>query len=359
MGGNAATFAYLQSRVAVRSQMLLTTERANALIDCAREDERAILAQAGLHALSDEDADDPLRLEQILVHTLVDDIQTLVHAVSATPRDLLIYWVRRFEVGNLKAIIRGKMTGETPDAIRRQLVDIGLFATLPVEDLLRADDVAELLRHVELTPYAEIARQARRVYEEQQALFSLDAAVDRRYFAGLSKRVKAVGEGGGEPLRAIMGALIDRLNLSWLLRYRFAYNLSPAEAYYLLIPAGFRLSSGELLSLAQLGSVAEVIEQVPGALGRVVAGCTSVSGVDDALDAETWRMARSTLHTAAFNLASAFAFLILRERDLNQIAAILKGKRMHVSPALIRQATQLPLTSESGASVGTALGAVG
>lgn len=358
MGGNAATFAYLQSRVAVRSQMLLSTARANALIDCAREDERAILAQAGLQTLTDEVADDPLRLEQYLVHILVDDIQTLVHAVSATARDLLIYWVRRFELGNLKAIIRGKMTGETADAIRRELVDIGLFATLPVEDLLRTEDVAELLRHVELTPYAEIARQARRVYEEQQALFSLDAAVDRRYFAGLSKRVKAVGAGGGEPLRAIIGTLIDRLNLSWLLRYRFAYNLAPAEAYYLLIPVGFRLSSGQLLSLAQLSSVSEVVEQVPGVLGRIVAGCESVTAVDDALEAETWRMARSTLHTAAFNLASAFAFLILRERDLNRIAAILKGKRMNVNPELIRQATQLPSSTESGASEASALGVV-
>jgi V/A-type H+-transporting ATPase subunit C len=106
--------------------------------------------------------------------------------------------------------------------------------------------------------------------------------------------------------------------------------------------------------LAQLGSVTEVVEHVPGTLGRLVAGCESTAAVDDALRAEVTRMAHHTLHTAAFSLAAALAYLMLRERDLNRISAILKGKRLKVSPDLIRQAAQLSATTESGAPLGTA-----
>lgn len=348
MPATVATFAYLQSRVAVRSRFLLKAERIRDLIDCAREDETAILAEAGLQSLADTLLDDPSRLEQALIHVLVDDARTLVHALTGVPREMLIYWARRFELGNLKAILRGKMTGESPEVIRRQLVDIGVFATLPVDTLMRTDDTAELLRLVETTPYADIARQARRVYEEQQALFGLDAAVDRRYFAGLSKRVKAIGDGGGEPLRALIGTVIDRLNVSWLLRYRFTYRLAPSEAYYLLIPAGFRLNSAALLQLAQTNDVDEFLELIPAPLKNIVAGCTSIAAVDNALRAEIWRVAHNTLHTAAFNLAQAFAYLILRERDLNRIAAVIKGKRLNIDTDLIREATLLTTAAATG-----------
>ena len=49
--------------------------------------------------------------------------------------------------------------------------------------------------------------------------------------------------------------MVDRVNLVWLLRYRFAYNLSPAQAYYLLIPASHRLLPQQM---QQPGAVREL-----------------------------------------------------------------------------------------------------
>jgi V/A-type H+-transporting ATPase subunit C len=45
------------------------------------------------------------------------------------------------------------------------------------------------------------------------------------------------------------------------------------------------------------------------------------------------------LKRTAFNQARAFAYLILRERDLRNVRAVLRGKRLRINPDLIRQAT--------------------
>lgn len=335
---DAADFAYLHARVSVLAERLLPAQALEELIQAGPDEEGAVLAAAGLGGLDREALGNSPILEQMLISGLIQDAEVLSHALTGTARDLLIYWIRRIELGNLKAIIRGKMSDLPNDEVRQRLIDIGQFGTLPVDDLLGTEDPAELLRRLEATPYADIARQARRVYEEHQQLFALDAAVDRRYFSGLTKRAKSVGAGGGEQLRALIGSVIDRLNLSWLLRYRFAYQLSPAESYYLLIPAGFHVSAAQLRELAQLNSVTEVVEGIPAPLAQVVERLTAITAIDRALERETWRVATLTLQRTAFNLARAFAYLILRERDINLIYAVLQGKRLRLDPAQIREA---------------------
>lgn len=341
MATASAQFAYLHGRVSVFSEQLLSADSLQNLMVCSREEEKHALELAGLGHLAEDIVADSSRLEQALITALISEAEVLANALNGTARDLLIYWVRRFELGNLKAVIRGKMTGQPVETIRDQLIDIGRFATLPVDDLLRTDDMAELLRRLEATPYSDIARQARRVYEEQQHLFALDAAIDRRYLAGLIKRVKSVGPSGSEALRSLIGVNVDRLNLSWLLRYRFAYNLAPAETFYLLVPAGYRISTTQLRELAQLGSIEEIVNHCPPEVRRLIDGLNSSTEIDRALEREALRIAGLILHHTAFNLARAFAYLVLRERDLDLIYAILKGKHLSIEPRLISDATGL------------------
>ncbi len=345
MTGAAASYAYLHARVSVLAGQLLPAGGLETLITCLPEQEAALLQNAGL-ALSDASGpEEPAALEQWLIDALVADFTVLARALSGVPRELLVYWARRFELSNLKAIIRGKMAEQPAEKIREQLLDIGAFATLPLDDLLRTEDVAELLRRLEVTPYADIARQARRIYEEQQGLFALDAAMDRRYLSGLGKRVTALDANDRRILRRLVGAILDRFNLIWLLRYRFAYNLTAAEAYYLLIPGGYRLRGAELQALAQLGSFEEVLGNLPEPLASELARASCITTVDRLLEEQIGSIADSILRYTAFNLARAFAYLVMRERDLLQLHAVLKGKRLHMKPDTIRLALWAPLTA--------------
>jgi len=81
--------------------------------------------------------------------------------------------------------------------IRVDLLDAGLFTTLPVEQLLRTEDFSELLRLLEATQFADIARQARVAFETEHDLFAVDATVDRRYFNGLREHALRIEKNQG------------------------------------------------------------------------------------------------------------------------------------------------------------------
>jgi len=335
----AAHYAYLHSRVSVMAGRLFSPLQLEGMIQLVSGSESEIVAAAGIAGLPvDELSGTPTSLEQRLITLLLADFVVLVRALSGTARDFLIYWAYRFELSNLKTILRGKLTGQNLTAIRNQLVDMGPFARLPIEDLLRTEDVAEMLRRLEGTPFVDIARQARRIYEENHELFALDAAIDRQYFAGLSKRAREAEGAQGGPLHRLVGSIIDRLNLLWLMRYRYAYDLSPAEAYYLLIPASYQLSSARLLQLSQLGSVEEVLRNLPEPYLSLLKGATTTSQATQILERETWRLAEATLRRSAFNIGRVFAYLLLREKDLRHLRAVIRGRRMKLEHGQLRDA---------------------
>ncbi len=332
---SASQFAYLHTRVSLFAGQLLGATQLDALIDQPYGEEAQETAQAAtdMHYIGD--------LDQNNVNILLSELSVLVRPLSGSARDLLAYWAHRFELGNLKTIIRGKMASQPQQAIEAQLQDMGRFTSLPISELLQSDSTAELLRRLEQTPYAEIAHQARHLLEQGEQLFALDAALDRRYFAGLARRGSTTDESSVQLLRSLVGSIIDRVNLVWLLRYRYAYNLPAAQAYYLLIPASHRLQPQRLQQIAQCASFEEAIAALPAPFDSILAGVTNTTEVTLRLEKESWRIATHALNHSSFNVARALAYMMLRERDLRRLRAIVRGRNMQMPPAMIRTALGL------------------
>lgn len=340
---STAQYAYLHTRVSLYAEQLLGLDQINALIDQPTGRDQLAADTNPSNAATNQYTGE---LDQGNVTILLKELAVLIRPLSGASRELLGYWAHRFELGNLKTIIRGKMANQSQQAIEAQLLDMGGFTSLPLAELLQSDTTAELLRRLEQTPYAEIARQARGLLEHGEALFALDAALDRRYFAGLARRGSEIGSTSGQRLRAIIGSIIDRVNLVWLLRYRFAYNLPPAQAYYLLIPASQRLTAQQLQQLAQCMTFDDVIASLPKPFDQLLAGTRNNTEVTLKLERETWRIAGNALSHSTFNVARAFAYMMLRERDLRRLRAIARGHDMQMDAAMIRAA--LGLASPGG-----------
>lgn len=344
---SVARYAYLNARVSLLAERLLGLGETQALIDGHAVPPGAIPAELSEDAIGTRLTDD---LDQQHISVLLRELAILIRPLFGAARDLLSYWAHRFELGNLKVIIRGKMAGQSQLAIQQDLLDMGSLARLPTTELLQTDSLEELLRRLDQTAYAGIADQARQLLERGEALFALDAAIDRRYFAGLARRGKEPGSGASRLLRAIIGSVIDRVNIVWLLRYRFAYNLPPAQAYYLLIPAGYRLNARQLQQLAQRASFEEVIANLPEPFAQLLAGTRNNTEATLRLEFETWRIASDVLYHSSFNVARALAYIVLRERDLRRWRAIVRGRNLPVAPDVIRAALglSLPASGQSG-----------
>ncbi|MDP3124041.1 MAG: V-type ATPase subunit [Thiobacillus sp.] len=335
--------AYLDTRVSLYSARLLPDEALEELIELPDEAVAEKLIGRGLPQLAmgydrTGGVQDSSSLEQRIIAQVLDETRVLIRPLSGDARGFLTFWTARFEMSNVKTLLRSKMTGERPAAILARLIPMGTFGRLDNEDLAHAEDVGELLRRLEAGPYAAIVRRARRAFEQSHNPFSLDAALDRGYYEGLVQHAQPLEETVGEPFRILMANLIDRINLVWLLRYRFNYRLPPAQVYYLLVASRYSLPSARLRELAALDSPASVLGALHAAWQARLSGVTDIPAVfahmEHAAAEQAWRVLRSR----ASGIARAFAYLILRERDLRAVRAVLRGRHLGLADDDIRLA---------------------
>ena len=337
--GEASDYAYLDTRVSLFASRLLQDRDIERLIEAGDPEGRP---PGWLGDAIGLDGEGLAGIDRSLMPRILSELSILLRALYREDRALLRYWATRFELANLKTLLRGKMTGSSYETLRAQLVRLGGFCRVSLETLLLSSDTAELLRQLEHSPYADFARDMRRSLNQQQELFTIDATIDRHYFAGLAARARSVS---GDA-HTLIGTMIDRVNLVWLLRYRFSYELPPAQAYYLLIPTGYRLSHETLIELTRLDSLERVLEALPPPFQQILQGARSASEVTRRLEYHNWECALRILHGRRFNPTRALAYMILRERDLRRIRAVVRGHRLKMDPRLIRVATGLANVDE-------------
>lgn len=336
-------YAYLNARVAILAERLLSETHLAALLNqppgTSQLSKKGAL-EGNLEELLTNNQVEHHLIEQAWLMHMLDDFQVLVRPLSGAARELLMYWFHKCDIANLKTIVRGKIAGLDAEAISAQLLELGKLTTLPIEPLLRTEEISELLRRLENSPYGNIARQARRVFEKDHQLYSLDAAIDRHYLLGFVQRIRALDTLQRQHLLPLVSIFMDRFNLLWLLRYRFAYQLSAAETYYLLVPTPYRLNRTRLQHLVELNSLPEVIAHLPEPLHSWLQDVDDVFNVDQRLITEIRQVAESTLKLHSFTLAKVFAYVLLREMEMRRIMAILKGKRLNLKKHLITSAAE-------------------
>jgi V/A-type H+-transporting ATPase subunit C len=340
--------AYLDTRVSLFAERLWRDEELDALIAQGGDEAIETLVRRGLRDVPIEtgipagERGDAGSLEQSVIAQLLEETRILIRPLSGEARSFLSYWTARFEISNVKTLLRSKMTGERAALALARLTPMGAFGRLDLPALAHAEDVGELLRRLEAGPYAGVVRHARRAFEQSGDPFSLDAALDRGYYEGLVQRARPLEEKAGASFRTLIAQLIDRINLVWLLRYRFNYGLPPAQVYYLLVGSPYTLDSARLQKLAALDSFHAVIDALPPEWYARIAGAQDIPEVFARMEQAAAEQARRVLRSRAPAIARAFAYLVLRERDLRGVRGILRGGRLGLSGELVRQALHRP-----------------
>jgi V/A-type H+-transporting ATPase subunit C len=331
--------AYLNTRVSLFAGRLWQPADYAALLDADEAGVAAVLTDRGLPQLATGFAGrDSRSLEQILIAQLIDETNVMIRPLSGDQRNFLLFWTGRFEISNVKTLLRGKMTGERPAALLTRLTPMGAFGRLDMQELAHTEDMNELFRRLEAGPYASIVRPARRAFAETHDPFLLDAALDRGFYEGLEQRALPLESAAGASFRRLMGALIDRINLVWLLRFRFNYGLPPSQVYYLLMASRYSLPASQLRRLAALDTLEAVLEALPERLHGLMQGVTGIAEAYNRLERAGAEDARKVLHSGSPPISRAFAYLLLRWRELRSVRAVLRGRHLDLPTTKIHLA---------------------
>ena len=143
--------AYLSTRISLLKPRLWTPEQVRQLIDASPDVLAERLRRRGLARLVGEGDDDPRSLEARIVAILLEETRVLLRPLTGSARDFILYWIERFEVSNVKSLIRerGRMKiidkvtvklNEKRDVYEALLSYQGFFAKTDLYEVKRRDE---------------------------------------------------------------------------------------------------------------------------------------------------------------------------------------------------------------------------
>ncbi len=335
MSTNAVRYAKPHARVRAMISELLTSEQKRALItspsleDAIRQLDSSVYA-AELSSLS-KNGLSLLPVEKALERNLVNAFERVIRSLSGSPRDLVEGMLRRFEVDNLKAILRGVVTGVPLEEVRISLLPLGYYSRLPLDDLLAARTVADVIDVLGNLHYAKVLRDALDRYAREQSLFPLEVALDLDYYRHLWSRVKALPSSDRTIAMRMIGTLYDIVNADWMLRYKAIYHLSSEEIFNYTLSNGYRINDQVIRRAADASDLPSLIEELPDPyrqlLAPVAKGVPHIWQIEVVLNRYLWREAKAALSGYPFQIGVILAYLFLKEAEIHDLKAILEGKR--------------------------------
>jgi V/A-type H+-transporting ATPase subunit C len=328
--------AYLRTRLAILSSQLLGRTR---LAELARMPLDELSAETGFAEIQDGSDNNRLATyERVLMQTWLDELSALLRPLEGPARRLLTQWASRYELLNIKAIVRGKI-GQLPTAeIERNLFRLPGYLSLNHDALLHTDSIPDLLRQLEKTRYQRIARQALRRYEERPDPFLLDATLDQQFYSELIGRAQLLTSTDRDEILALIGRIVDRHNLVWSLRYRFNYGLQTSEVIYLAIDGGRLLSRRLLQQVLQAETLQEALQYLPESLLRHRDMPQQLTLIEAALLHELDEYAAHAMRLSPSVLTSVLAYLVLRYGEINSLYAIMHARVHGLADELLDEA---------------------
>jgi V/A-type H+-transporting ATPase subunit C len=328
----AARYAYPNARVRALRSRRLTAQDRHFLI--AARDLPSFLqylattsygpAVPGLEGETPE----PVTFERQLARPLMEDYARVARSLRGRrEREIILALFSRFEAENLKVLLGVFLSGIERRAVLQLLYPLGGLSTLPWDDLWASQEVTRVADLLARTPFGRLFRHAIPQFEAQGRLFPLEMALELSCFRRLQQALSGLrSRSDRRSARRILGAYVDLLNISWVIRLRVHYGLSPEEIVNYSLPGGSMTTLSVLLRLARASDIPSFLGQMPPVLRKKVGEIRDWEAMRAPL--ETWFMqviARVFLGPP-FHIGVEIAYLLEKEMELTELVTLLEAK---------------------------------
>jgi vacuolar-type H+-ATPase subunit C/Vma6 len=272
---------------------------------------------------------DAAALEEIFLKTLVNRFFFVTREAQGKMQDLLVRYCARFEVENIKRIVRAKHGAEMLE--ERSLIPLPREYTLVnFPALLKAKDVEEVVALLRETPYRPLAQRLE-VYRQAGTSLVFEAALDEIYFTKVWEMAQKITKGKG--VRDLVGEEIDLRNLLIVLSLK-ARDLPSSLIEESLVSSTYRLSESRLHSLIQAR-----FEDAPNIVttrlysklaSEVVNAARGGSGfpLEIAYLKQLYKDASQALRTYFLDAGYIIGYLLCSECEAKNLVMIVTGKQL-------------------------------
>jgi len=250
----------------------------------------------------------------------------------------------RYDIQNIKTILRGKKGGATPGEIESLLVPAGNLKMEVLQQVAREREVKDVLEalaavHVK---YGRPLMQAVPLYLKRDGdLAVLELALDKYHYTDLMSQLEGRGR-DVDMVRQMARGEIDMRNISTIVRIR-GMKLDDEAARRLMIGGG-TLTPEQFLSLYHLGDVSQIVAQYPDTryrkvLERALADFEEMDVVafDRELEHELIRDGVAMSNVDVLGIGVIIGYVSSKQNEVVNLRLILKGKSMEQSQEEIRK----------------------
>lgn len=334
MANSVAGYAATNSRVRVMYSTLLSEQETARLYEAADLPSLVAMLKPTAYGpyverIKDRDLN-PRRVAFQLRTRLADAYNSIIHTVPESARPLLMQRYRYFEVDNLKAVLRGIVTGASWERVRFVLFPYGPGTVLPAQAMLEAGSIPAAIELLRGTIYYETLAFALKRYSAEQNIFPLEVALDLNYWRELWKEVNRLkGDDRTQALR-IIGALVDMNNLMWAVRYRVYHHLSEEEVINYTLSFGYRSRDEDIRAIAAGADIAQVLKRVYPDLADIDSLVNDQQAGLPKLELDLQRRLVEKCHTAfvgsPFHIGIPLAYLTLAELEIQDLVVLIEAK---------------------------------
>lgn len=299
---------------------------------------RATFPESELKEVSD--------FQRLLVHELISELSGFSRHMSGPGADLIDWTLIRFQVENMKVLIRGYLKQTPMEEMYEHLVSLPKGLAFDNQKMATARTLDDLVR---LFPRGgllqESMKKAVRVYSDHSQPFFFEAMLDRAYFQGLLARMERLAREDLEAIRPVVHQEVDIFHIMLAARGRFNYNLPP-EMLRPLHVAGTRIPLSLFATILDdpdlLTSAGRVIQRVIDGV-PLEKGSSDKPMVNDAsvLDGLVWkrlfRLANRAFRQSHIGLGAVIGYAVLRRIEVANLITISEGIRGGFSAGSIRE----------------------
>ena len=337
-----SSYAAIHSRVRVMYAGLITPQLAVNLRDAP--DLSALLGVlrgtpygSYLKTLDDKDLT-PKALVYRFRLRLGDVYSTIIHSAPTSTRPLIIQLFRRYEIDNLKTLLRGIILGSSWEDIRDILFPMGALNSLPLRAMLEAGNVETAVSRASQTPYYETLVNALKRFGEEQSLFPLEVALDLSYWRKLWAITNQLPSSDHTAALRVVGPLVDLTNLMWAIRYRVYYRLSEEEVINYTLPFGHRVRDEDIRAIAAGADISGVVNRIFPGLDDLDALLADPEHGLPKLELQLQRRLRRQFHAVftgyPFQIGLPLALVELNELEIQDLTVMVEAISSGMSSAV-------------------------
>jgi len=335
---------YVVLRTHARIADLLTREQMQTLADTRDVDDFLTKLEDtpyGSVTLDDESRPD-IAMERVFYRKFIERIEKIVELTPKKIGEFLMgYYQMRFEVVNLKRILRGKFSDASEDEIRLSLIPISAYQVASYEDLVKADSLESVVEMLRGTPYAKVSEQMP-LYEEHDALWPLELMLNYLNASAILEAVKKLPTRDRRIVRKLVELETDIENVLIAIKQRG--NKGKTLNVEELFPATYGISVPHLNDIIEAENIRPVIQGLgtPYAeiLGPIYEG-------DVALIRTYLRLAKYDHATASrsadeYGFNVIMAYLVYSEIEKDNLVGLAWGRAQGLTPRELLKYVVIP-----------------